>query len=120
MAWERGHDSIEGSVERQNPLKGKGHETICGRLCTPGTGEGVENPDWFCQRLEKGNRPPIVEKLREATKKAAEDKAFNEMIEKPGDEVYYLHGDEVMKHIQKEAKTISEIDQELVKEAPKK
>jgi hypothetical protein len=42
------------------------------------------------------------------------------MIEKPGDEVYYLHGDEVMKHIQKEAKTISEIDQELVKEAPKK
>ncbi|MBU1205659.1 MAG: hypothetical protein ABIE47_11475 [Pseudomonadota bacterium] len=60
------------------------------------------------------------EKLREATKKTAEDKAFNEMIEKPGDEVYYLHGDEVMKHIQKEAKTISEIDQELVKEAPKK
>lgn len=60
MAWGRGHDSIEGSVERQNPLKGKGHETICGRLCTPGTGEGVENPDWFCQRLEKGNRHEVL------------------------------------------------------------
>jgi hypothetical protein len=49
----------------------------------------------------------------------ADDKSFNEMIEKPGDEVVYLHGDEVMKHIQKEAKMISDVDRELAKEAAK-
>jgi tripartite-type tricarboxylate transporter receptor subunit TctC len=75
---------------------------------------------WVGIAAPKDTPMPIVQKLREATKKTAEDKKFIEMIEKPGDEVYYLHGDEVMKHIQKEAKTISAIDQELVKEGPKK
>jgi len=88
--------------------------------CFKDLGINAEYYGWVGIAAPKNTPTPIVEKLREATKKTAEDKAFNEMIEKPGDEVYYLHGDEVMKHIQKEAKTISEIDQELVKEAPKK
>ncbi len=63
--------------------------------------------------------PEIVAKLRDVTKKVAEDPSFVEVIEKPGDEVFYLHGDEVRQHIEKEAKTISAIDKELVKTAPK-
>jgi tripartite-type tricarboxylate transporter receptor subunit TctC len=83
-------------------------------------GINAEYYGWVGIAAPKKTPKPIVEKLREATKKTAEDKTFNDMIEKPGDEVYYLHGDEVLKHIQKEAKTIAEIDKELVKQAPKK
>lgn len=63
---------------------------------------------------------PIVEKLREVTKKVAEDKSFIDMIEKPGDEVYFLNGDELAKWMDKESKIIAALDAELVKEAPKK
>lgn len=63
---------------------------------------------------------PIVEKLREVTKKVAEDKSFIDMIEKPGDEVYFLNGDELARWMDKESKIIATLDAELVKEAPKK
>ncbi len=62
----------------------------------------------------------IVEKLREVTKRVAEDKAFIDMIEAPGDEVYFLNGDELGKWMEKESKTIAAIDAELAKEAAKK
>ena len=61
----------------------------------------------------------IVEKLREVTKKVAEDKSFIDMIEKPGDEVYFLNGDELAKYLDIESEKIAKLDAELVKEAPK-
>lgn len=88
--------------------------------CFKDLGIHAEYYGWVGIAAPKKTPLPIVEKLREATKKTAEDEAFNAMIEKPGDEVYYLHGDEVRKHIEKEGKTIAEIDKELAKEAPKK
>jgi tripartite-type tricarboxylate transporter receptor subunit TctC len=62
----------------------------------------------------------IVEKLREVTKKIAGDKSFKNMIEHPGDEVVYLHADDVRKHIEKESKTIAEVHKELAKAAAKR
>jgi hypothetical protein len=63
---------------------------------------------------------PIVEKLRAATKKTAEDKGFIDMIEGPGDEVYFLDGDALAKWIAKESKIIAAVDADLAKEAGKK
>jgi len=63
---------------------------------------------------------PIVDKLREVTKKVAEDKAFIDMIEVPGDEVVFLNGGELEKYLEKESAIISKLDAELVKEAPTK
>ncbi len=62
---------------------------------------------------------PIVDKLREVTKKVAEDKAFIDLIEKPGDEVYFLDGEELTKYLDTEAAKIGKLDAELVKETPK-
>jgi len=62
----------------------------------------------------------IVEKLREVTKKVAGDKTFIDMIEQPGDEVYFLNGDELAKYLDIESAKIAKLDAELVKEAPKK
>ena len=62
---------------------------------------------------------PIVDKLREVTKKVAEDKAFIEMIEQPGDEVVFLNGEELAKYLEKESEIVSKLDAELVKEVIK-
>jgi len=63
---------------------------------------------------------PIVDKLREVTKKVAEDKKFIDMIEEPGDEVYFLNGEELAKYLDVESAKIARVDAELAKEAPKK
>jgi tripartite-type tricarboxylate transporter receptor subunit TctC len=63
---------------------------------------------------------PIVDKLREVTKKVAEDKTFIDMIEKPGDEVYFLNGEELAKYLDEESAKIAKVDAELAQEAPKK
>jgi tripartite-type tricarboxylate transporter receptor subunit TctC len=63
---------------------------------------------------------PIVDKLRDITKKVAEDKNFIKMIEEPGDEVYFLSGDELAKYLDVESAKIAKVDAELAKEAPKK
>ncbi len=83
-------------------------------------GIDAEYYGWVGIMAPKNTPMPIVEKLREATKKVAEDKSFIDMIEKPGDEVYFLNGDELAKWMDKESKIIAVLDAELVKEAPKK
>ncbi len=87
--------------------------------CFKDLGIDAEYYGWVGIAAPKNTPKNIVEKLREVTKKVAEDKTFIDAIEKPGDEVFYLHGDDVLKHIQKEAKIIGEIDRELAKTAPK-
>jgi tripartite-type tricarboxylate transporter receptor subunit TctC len=83
-------------------------------------GIDAEYYGWVGIMAPKSTPMPVVEKLRDATKKVAEDKSFIEMIEKPGDEVYFLNGDDLAKWLDKESRIIAAIDGELVKEAPKK
>jgi tripartite-type tricarboxylate transporter receptor subunit TctC len=83
-------------------------------------GIDAEYYGWVGVMAPKDTPAPIVAKLREATKKVAEDRAFIEMIEKPGDEVQYLNGEDLAKWMDKESKIIATLDSELVKEEPKK
>lgn len=83
-------------------------------------GIDAEYYGWVGIMAPKNTPAPIVEKLREATKKVADDKSFIDMIEKPGDEVLFLNGDELTKWMEKESKIIAALDAELVKEAAKK
>ena len=83
-------------------------------------GINAEYYGWVGIMAPKDTPGSIVEKLREATEKVAQDKAFIEMIEKPGDEVQFLKGDELAKWMDAESKIIGALDAELVKEAPKK
>jgi tripartite-type tricarboxylate transporter receptor subunit TctC len=62
---------------------------------------------------------PIVDKLREVTKKVAEEKAFIDMVEQPGDEVVFLNGDDLAKYLDIESAKIGKLDAELVKEGTK-
>jgi tripartite-type tricarboxylate transporter receptor subunit TctC len=83
-------------------------------------GIDAEYYGWVGIMAPKNTPAPIVAKLREVTKKVAHDKAFVEPIEKPGDEVQYLTGDELAKWMDQESKIIYAVDVELAKEAPKK
>ncbi len=62
---------------------------------------------------------PIVEKLKEVFKKTVEDKTFIDMVEKTGDEVHPMIGDEVAKYWQNESEMLGKIFKELVKEETK-
>ncbi len=83
-------------------------------------GIDAEYYGWVGIAAPKNTPAPIVEKLREVTKKVAHDKAFIDVIEKPGDEVLFLDGEELTKWMDKESKIISATEVELVKEAQKK
>ena len=83
-------------------------------------GIDAEYYGWVGIMAPKNTPAPIVEKLREVTRKVAQDKAFVDLIEKPGDEVIYMNGDELAKWLDEEAKIIGAVDVELAKEAPKK
>jgi tripartite-type tricarboxylate transporter receptor subunit TctC len=62
---------------------------------------------------------PIVDKLREVMKKVTEGKIFIDMIETPGDEVYFLSGDELAKYMDVESAKIAKLYAEMVKEGSK-
>ena len=83
-------------------------------------GIDAEYYGWVGIMAPKNTPMPLVERLRDVTKKVAEDKSFIEMIEKPGDEVQFMNGDDLAKWMDKESKIIAELDADLVKEAPKK
>jgi len=83
-------------------------------------GIDAEYYGWVGIMAPKNTPAPILAKLREVTKKVAQDKAFVDLIEKPGDEVQYLTGDELAKWMDQESKIIGAVDVELAKEAPKK
>jgi tripartite-type tricarboxylate transporter receptor subunit TctC len=60
-----------------------------------------------------------VDKLREVMKKVVESKAFVDLIEQAGDEVYYLNGEELAKYMDVESAKIAKLYAEMVKETPK-
>jgi tripartite-type tricarboxylate transporter receptor subunit TctC len=62
---------------------------------------------------------PIVDKLRDVMKKVAESKAFVDIIEQAGDEVYFLNGEELTKYMETESAKIARLYGEMVKEVPK-
>lgn len=62
---------------------------------------------------------PVVDKLRDVLKKTAENKAFIDLIETPGDEVNALSGDELAKYMEVEAVKIAKLYQEMIKEGAK-
>ena len=69
-------------------------------------GIDAEYYGWVGILAPKNTPMPIVEKLREVTKKVADDKSFIEMIEKPGDEVHFLDGEGLTKWMDKELSLI--------------
>jgi tripartite-type tricarboxylate transporter receptor subunit TctC len=58
---------------------------------------------------------PIVDKLREVAKKVVEDKAYVDLIEKLGDEVRYMTGDELTKYWDAESEKVAILFKELIK-----
>jgi len=60
---------------------------------------------------------PIVDKLRDVTRRVAEDKTFIDLIEQPGDEVSFLNGEALAKYLDVESAKIGKVDAELVKES---
>ena len=63
---------------------------------------------------------PIVEKLREAAMKSVKDKTFIDAVEKPGDEIRFMNGDELANFWEIESEKVGRIWAQLVKEsAPK-
>jgi tripartite-type tricarboxylate transporter receptor subunit TctC len=83
-------------------------------------GIDAEYYGWVGIAAPKKTPTAIVEKLRMATKRTAEDKRFIDMIEGPGDEIHFLDGDALASWIAKESKMIAAIAAELAKTAEKK
>jgi tripartite-type tricarboxylate transporter receptor subunit TctC len=59
---------------------------------------------------------PIVEKLREVTRKVTEDKSFIDLIENLGDEVHFITGDEMTKILDFESDKRMKLYERLIKE----
>ncbi|MDA8125237.1 MAG: tripartite tricarboxylate transporter substrate binding protein, partial [Deltaproteobacteria bacterium] len=62
---------------------------------------------------------PVLAKLREVTKKVTEDKEFVGVIEKLGDDVNFITGDEVNRMIAFETEKRSKLYKRLIKEQAK-
>lgn len=62
---------------------------------------------------------PIVDKLRDVTKRVVESRAFVDIIEQAGDEVYFLNGEELARYMETESAQIAKLYAEMVKETPK-
>ena len=83
-------------------------------------GIDAEYYGWVGIMAPKKTPQPIVDKLREVAKKVGADKTFINLIEKPGDEVHLIIGEEFNKYWDAESEKIGKIQTELVKEGPKK
>jgi tripartite-type tricarboxylate transporter receptor subunit TctC len=88
--------------------------------CMKDFGIDAEYYGWVGIMAPKKTPQPIVDKLREVAKKVCADQSFIDLIEKPGDEVHLLMGDEFTKYWEVESEKIGKIQAELAKEAAKK
>jgi len=82
-------------------------------------GMNAESYMWVGLVAPKKTPAPIVEKLREATAKAAQDKAFVEAIEKLGGEVHFMNGPELEKYWEKETSEMAKLLGDLHREGVK-
>ena len=82
-------------------------------------GVNAESYMWVGLVAPKKTPAPIVEKLREAAAKAAQDKAFVETIEKLGGEVHFMNGVELEKYWDKETGEMTRLLGDLHKEGVK-
>ncbi len=79
--------------------------------------EGAEFYTWVVILAPKKTPPAIVEKLREATKKTVEDKAFITTMESMGEEVRFLDGEGLAKYWDLESAKVAKIMAEFAREA---
>ena len=63
---------------------------------------------------------PVVEKLRETAIKAVKEKTFIDAVEKPGDEIRFMNGDELAKFWEIESEKVGRIWAQLVRESASK
>ncbi len=75
---------------------------------------------WIGILAPKGTPAPVVEKLREITKKVAHDQSFIEAIEAAGEEVHSMNHEELSKFWEMESNKIGKIWAQLIKESPPK
>ena len=88
--------------------------------CMKDVGIDAEYYGWVGIMAPKRAPQPIVDKLRDVAKKVCADQAFIDLIEKPGDEVHLLIGDEFSRYWDVESEKLGKIQAELAKEAAKK
>jgi tripartite-type tricarboxylate transporter receptor subunit TctC len=79
-------------------------------------GIDVEYYMWNGVSAPKGTPPEIIQKLRDVIKKTVADKQFIDLVEKAGDEVRPLIGDELMKQRDKEDAQFTKLFQQFIKE----
>jgi tripartite-type tricarboxylate transporter receptor subunit TctC len=82
---------------------------------------GVHNANFFAWTgLFVRSKTPndIVGKLKEVAEKVAKEKEFIDTVEKTGDEVAYMNGDEFANHWELESEMIAKLYERLAKEKP--
>jgi tripartite-type tricarboxylate transporter receptor subunit TctC len=79
-------------------------------------GIDVEYYMWNGVSAPKGTPPEIIQKLRDVIKKTVVDKQFIDLVEKAGDEVRPLIGDELVKQRDKEDAQFTKLFQQFIKE----
>lgn len=82
-------------------------------------GIDAEYYGWVGLMVPAKTPKPVVDKLRDTLKKVVENKTFIDLVETPGDEVYYLNGEELAKYMGEESVKISKLYGEMVKEGAK-
>ena len=83
-------------------------------------GIDAEYYGWVGIMAPKKTPAAIVARLQEVARKVVADKSFIEMIEKPGDEIRFLQGDEFDKYWKTESETLARVQADLAKEAAQK
>jgi len=82
-------------------------------------GIDAEYYGWVGLMVPAKTPKPVVDKLRDTLKNVVENKTFIDLVETPGDEVYYLNGEELAKYMGEESVKISKLYSEMVKEGAK-
>jgi tripartite-type tricarboxylate transporter receptor subunit TctC len=79
-------------------------------------GVDAEYYGWVGLCVPKKTPAPIIEKLRETAKKVVEDKSYVDIIEKLGDEVRYMVGEDLTKYWDSESERIAKLYKQMLAE----